>query len=61
MNVSHAALLPTFRVASLSLLPQFEYRSAFNVGRILYRVETLRNIAKDLLRSLMIKTLIEYF
>ncbi len=37
------------------------YRSAFNVGRILYRVATLRNVAKDLLRSLMIKTLIEHF
>jgi len=30
------------------------YRRAFNVGRILYRVATLRNIAKDLLSSLMI-------
>ncbi len=37
------------------------YRSAFNVGRFLYRVATLRNIAKDLLRTLMTKNLIEYF
>ncbi len=37
------------------------YRGAFNVGRILCRVATLRNIATDLLRSLMIKSLIEYF
>jgi len=36
------------------------YRSHVNVGRILYRVATLRNIAKDLLCSLMIKNLIEY-
>ncbi len=36
------------------------YRSHFNVGRIVYGVATLRNIAKDLLRSLMIKNLIEY-
>ncbi len=36
------------------------YRSHVNVGRILYRVATLRNIAKDLLCSLMIENLIEY-
>jgi len=36
------------------------YRTAFNVGRIVYRVATLWNTAKDLLRSLLIKTLIEY-
>ncbi len=37
------------------------YPTAFNVGRILHRVATLRNIAKDLLRTLMIKSLIERF
>ena len=38
-----------------------DYRSHNNVGRVLYRVGTLRSIANDLLRILIIKTLIEYF
>ncbi len=33
-----------------------DYRTAFNVGRLLIRVVTPRNITHDLLRSLMIKT-----
>ena len=36
------------------------HHSHFNVGR-LYRVATLRNNVNDLLRTLMIKNLIEYF
>ena len=36
------------------------YRSDNNVGRIVNRVATFRNIANDLLRTLMIKSLIEY-
>ena len=36
-------------------------RSHVKVGRILYRVATLQNIANDLLRKIMIKTLIKYF
>ena len=36
------------------------YRSDNNVGRIVNRVVTFRNIANDLLRTLMIKSLIEY-
>ena len=37
------------------------YRTDSNVGRIVNRVATFRNIANDLLRTLMIKNLIEYF
>ena len=37
------------------------YRTDRNVGRIVNRVATFRNIANDLLRTLMIKNLIEYF
>jgi len=36
------------------------YRSHINVGRILYRVATLRNIANDLLGNKMIKSLMNY-
>ena len=34
------------------------YRSHFNVGRFLYKVGTLRNFANDLLRKIIITTLI---
>ena len=36
------------------------YRSASNVGRPLIKVVTPWNIANDLLRNLMIKTIIDY-
>ena len=45
----------------MSHLARQLYRSAFTVGRFLHKVATLRNIANDLLRNLMIKILIEYF
>ncbi len=38
----------------------YYYRTAFNVGRPLIRVVTPQNIADDLLRNSMIKTLIDY-
>ena len=36
------------------------YRSALYVGRVLYGVATLWNIAKDLFRNIMVRRLIEY-
>ena len=36
-----------------------DYRTASNVGRPLINVVTPRNVANDLLRSLMIETLID--
>ena len=58
-------VFPSLHGSQELLVPEYytgltSTRSHGNVGRILYRVDTLRNIADDLLRTLMIKSLIRY-
>ena len=53
------ALLGFGKVPRLSF--HYQYRTDSNVGRIVSRVATFRNIANDLLRTLMIEILTEYF
>ncbi len=42
-------------VKDCHLAVRSNYRTAFNVGRLLVRVATPRHIADDLLRNLMVK------
>lgn len=57
-KVSHSVASVAF---AFELQVWIEYRTTFDVGRPLIKVVTSRNIAHDLLRNLMVKTLIHYF